>query len=94
MRRTDLRQLVDDFDQLAQELVDSGMGFAGDDDPAVASSGERALDTGEDGVTGGQALAGAGRSLHQQGRGIGQTADQLVLTLFETVEKAGGFQCL
>ena len=92
MCRSELRQFVDDLDQLAQELVDGGVGFAGDDDPAVTPGGQRALHPGEDGVAGGQALAGAWRPLHQQGGSIRQTADQPVFALLETVQKPGGLQ--
>ena len=64
------------------------MGLAGDEGAEVLVGRHRALEAGEEGKGRRVALAGPGRTLHQEHRGAAMAADELALARLEPMQRA------
>ena len=80
------------LDHVLQEDVGRRVGLAGEEGAEVLVGGHGALEAGEEGEGGRVALAGAGRTLHQEHRGAAMAADELALARLEPMQRSRGVE--
>ena len=89
MQNLDAPQIVFCLFQVPHQNIDRGMRMAGDQHSKIDIGGHRTLYAREQGESRREALAGAGRSLHQQNRSSAMPADVLDFARLKNVKTAG-----